>query len=219
MGAAARDSEGMPPRPSCAPGRSRRGTYCLYCYAPMPSPVEAAVRGPSRPCGACGAVNLRADQRLYWTREPWLVHLEGWAKAATVTSLVALAWAMGQRSPGGGSGQGWILGFPIVAGAVLWQTVEKITRWKPYFRATTFWTLVPLALGGLVLAVALVDLTGRHSVDSTALLAVAGALALALLLSLAARRTCRALGRWRDRRIAWGAGGEPDGPAHASTGD
>ena len=116
-----------------------RRPYCLNCYAAL-APFE----GSRHVCSSCGFLNLRVDQELYWTREKRFRDLEELAKTMIVFFLggVSLLMFSGLGSSGIGMGQGWAVGFPILFGALLWETASKITRWKPYLRAGLVWGIM-----------------------------------------------------------------------------
>ena len=121
-------------------GSSRRGTshpYCLRCYSPLERSAGATQR-----CGRCSFVNANIDHALFWTKEPYLVGLEAYAKIATVIVVACLIgliyWAMG-RQPSYGLGGGWAIGFPILLGVVLWDTASAITRKTSDYRASIVW--------------------------------------------------------------------------------
>ena len=178
--------------------------YCLRCYGRIEFVDERGSRRVSVICGQCGFTNVREDQRHFWTKEPWLVELEGWAKAGTLLALIAISWGMSTQSPGGGSGQGWVLAFPILAGTVLWQTAEKITRWRPYFRAGLFWALVPAAIGVLMLSITALAAWASGPPPWRFGAGLAAAFAALGLWSAGIWLLGRRLDRWRSRRIARG---------------
>ena len=98
-----------------------------------------------------------------------------------------------------GTGQGVAIGFPILAGAVLWWTVEKLTRYHPYFRAGLFWGLL-----GIVCALPFVSVAvwpaGDPALGPRGLALGAGALLVGF--GLGVIRSGAALVRWRDRYVA-----------------
>ena len=105
-------------------------------------------------------------------------------------------------------GQGYAIGFPIVAGAVLWQTAEKITRRKPYFRPTLVWSTMPLVIALPLVLMGLWPTGGIKPMERVVVLGVASVfVALALLV----RQVCLKLARWRDRRILVGQRGSSAG--------
>ncbi len=191
----------LDPRPAAfgsEPLHAIRRPYCLRCYGAL----ERAP-GASAPCKACGFVNVLADQRLFWTREPALVRAEASAKLSIVLLLGGIFWfmlrGMDMRF---GMGQGYAIGFPIVIGAVLWQTAEKLTRRKPYFRAALFWFVLPLVVA-VPLAVVALWPSGPETrlTEERRLLQglVAGGLA---VLGFGLRYVCLRLDRWKTERVA-----------------
>ena len=137
-----------PPKPR-QEGPTVPRPYCLRCYAPM-----KPYRGSCAECPRCTHLNLRVDQRLFWTQERRLRELEQLAKVLIVIFLGWVGYLLLPPTTGGvGMGQGWAVGFPILFGYVLWETASKITRRKPYFRAAIVWTILLLIFGLPVLAV------------------------------------------------------------------
>ena len=167
--------------------------YCLRCYAPLEKVREACLT-----CAACGHRNVLADQRLFWTQEPNLMELEWFLKVGIVFLLAVIFWALlsGMQMQFG-MGQGYAIGFPIVIGAVLWETTGKLTRRKPYFRATLFWTAIPLVI-------ALPAVLGMlYPGDAPAIgRAIMAAIALVLIsFALLARWIGMRLEHWKEARI------------------
>lgn len=177
------------------PARIQR-PYCLRCYAPLEKVREACLT-----CPACGHTNVLADQRLFWSQEPNLVDLEFFFKVGVGFLLAGIFWLMvGDDQVKLGTGQGYAIGFPIVLGAILWETVGKLTRRKPYFRATLFWMAIPLVLA--LPAVFGVLYPGDAPAVGRAILA---AIALVLIsLAFLARSIGRRLERWKEDRIRGG---------------
>lgn len=122
-------------------GRDHVKPYCLYCYAPF----EVTLSGASVSCLECGASNLRADLRLFWTKERDMVQWEQIAKVAIFLLCVGGGSILFFTPGGMGTGQGWAIGAPMLMGAALWETASKLTRKKPYSRAEFFWTWFFLA--------------------------------------------------------------------------
>ena len=177
-----------------------RRPYCLRCYAAM-----ERFEGASLPCAACGYVNVKLDQELYWTREPRFVELEAYAKIVVVFGLVGLSalmlYAMSQK-PSYGLGQGWAVAFPILVGIVLWDTASAITQRRSALRLAIVWRVVCalLAPWPLLFAVAL-NPWSRSDVPVAlfAVLALVGLLLAAGALGLGALG--RQAGRWREERV------------------
>ena len=67
--------------------RQIKRPYCLRCYAPLGPFVESRTV-----CPRCDYLNLKVDQKLYWTREPWLCALERTAKTAIVVLVAWISW-------------------------------------------------------------------------------------------------------------------------------
>ena len=170
--------------------------YCLRCYARL---GEAG--GASVACGACGKINVLADQRLYWTQEPRLKETEWLAKVGIVLLLGGLALLMsrGYRTSFG-LGQGWAIGFPLLVGAILWETASKITRIKPYLNATLVWSTLPLVLG---LPFAVAALWPAEVPWGGRAVALVGC-GFFVSVSLGVRWLGRRLTRWRTERILRG---------------
>jgi ribosomal protein L40E len=169
--------------------------YCLRCYARMES-----YAGTRRACERCGYVNLKIDQQLYWTREKRLRELEGLAKTLIVAFLIGLALLIGvglKGHRGGGMGQGWAIGFPVLIVVILWDTASKITRYKPYFRATIVWRIIAAVFAVLAALLSIGQPVGEQ-------LSLYGMAAVPLGIALFLGRIGRALARWRDRRILAG---------------
>ena len=58
-----------------------RTPYCLACYAPM------RIEGASSPCPRCETINVRQDQRLFWTHQTSLRFVEGVLKAGVIVVI------------------------------------------------------------------------------------------------------------------------------------
>lgn len=183
--------------------------YCLRCYVAL-APFEDAVQ----PCPRCGHENLRVDQRLSWTQEPWLRQLETAAKTLIVLLGLGLAWAIwhGARNTMHlGTGQGWVAGLPILASAALWDTASKITRRDPYLRAGLLWSWLLGIVGGLALFVG----GGATAAGTSAGPLIAGVGLGLLLFALGVPRLGRAFETWQVRRIQRGQGASAGSPAAA----
>ena len=122
--------------------RSLPRHYCLGCYLPLERFSEA-----SRNCPRCGRLNLKADQRIFWTQERGIQRLETLAKSGILVGLALIVWLM-LSAPRMqlGLGQGWAVGFPILFTALLWETAAQLTRKKPYFRGTIVWPVIFLVI-------------------------------------------------------------------------
>lgn len=124
-------------------GRIRaRQAQCLRCYGLLDRP-EAA----SEVCPHCGFTNLAAWRRVFWTREPRLVRIEWAFKAAIAAAMGGLtAWATLNMSHLG-TGAGWFLLIPALAGIALWFTASKTTQHVHYFNAGLLWSLTIALIG------------------------------------------------------------------------
>jgi hypothetical protein len=136
--------------PSAGPKRVSRSEkpYCLRCFAPL--------EGGMTLCGDCGFVSRPPLRKIYWNLNPGLRRLESIAKGAVIVLILAAClflWcavgAMG-LSTGAGPGAGWFLLLPLFFGVACWGTVAKITKRKPYFRATAFWTGFSLLMAAVL---------------------------------------------------------------------
>jgi len=186
--------------------------YCLRCYQAL-----EARDGPSHACERCGFVNLKLDQKLYWTREPALCDLEGWAKTITVYVLIGLGLLLGigfGSKASFGTGQGWAVGFPILVGVLLWETASKITGRKPYFRATIVWRIL-LAIPVVPMLLLVHDLRAKPVIAAVLLVLSAGSILGVVFLG----RIGRSLERWRDHRVLKGqrSGRQAGRPASRTT--
>lgn len=176
-----------------------RRPYCLRCYE-----VLAPTREARFVCPRCGHINVKADQRLFWTQEPKLRETE-WLAKVGISLLIGLLVASPFLLPdlftaGVGMGQGYAIGFPLLVGAILWETASKITRTKPYFNATLVWSGLPLVLG---LPFALAALWPAEVPHEGRAIGAAGFLLFAVL-AYAVRRIGRPLERWKTERILRG---------------
>lgn len=170
--------------------------YCLVCYAPLDRFHDARTI-----CPRCGSINVKADQGVYWTREPKLVETEWLAKVGIVLLVAWISYLMlGGMRLSFGLGQGWAVGLPILLAAALWETASKITRHVPYFRARIVWASV-VALPSLPFLYGAVFAPGSSTAKRPSLAAV-GAVLLAAAWGVVL--TARAFDRWRERRILSG---------------
>ena len=178
------------------PAPEIRRPYCLRCYAALPT-----FAGARCVCERCGFVNVKHDLGIFWTKEKRFRDLEELAKTLIVLFLVGLGLvvALGLKEGSGiGTGQGWAVGFPILIGVILWETAEKITRRKPYFRAAIVWRVVFVILGGPIV---LLGVATEPGLARVVVFAVGGAL---LFVALTAGAWSKRLAAWRDRRIRAG---------------
>jgi hypothetical protein len=167
--------------------------YCLRCYLALERRKDAR-----QVCPRCDYVNVRVDQRIYWTQEVWLCRLEQIAKIGIVLLIAWITWQMlFARQAGTGRGHGFAVGFPILLGVVLWDTAGKITRQLPYFRATIVWAVI-LAFVGVLAAMS--GTFGKNIAPLPRLLALTFGYAL-IGLAIARPFFGRAYGRWQVRRI------------------
>ncbi|HED65578.1 MAG TPA: hypothetical protein ENJ09_08485 [Planctomycetes bacterium] len=173
--------------------------YCLRCYHPL-EPIS----GASTHCAKCGFLNLKEDQRVYWTRERDFVQLELVGKVVTVALVMLLGWGMlggFTTHVQGGSAQGYLIAAPIAIGAALWKTSEMCTRRCTYFRPSVFWGAIPIVVA-LPLVLACLWPTSGPSTRSRMW---AGGIALVLIaFGVAVRRACVLLEAWKRRRILEG---------------
>ena len=118
-----------------------RTPYCLYCYAALePWGLRA-----SQVCARCGRSTLHQDTRVYWTRERDMLQWEWAAKVLTFGIAIAVcAWLFSSKA-GGGTAQGWAIGFPLAIVGLGTETAGKLTQFKPYFRADLAWIFLCLA--------------------------------------------------------------------------
>ncbi len=186
------------------PSLNHLSPYCLNCYAPLPP-----VPGASFPCAACGHLNVKADRRIFWTQERRLREFEQLAKVLIGVFLAGISLVLlqgGANHRGFGMGQGWAVGFPLLFGAVLWETASKITRHKPYFRARIVWTVVPLLFGPPIAFVGTVLALQPSQSDVSSPTLVLGAIfGFALTgLGLGSHRLARRIEAWKLARIRAG---------------
>lgn len=178
------------------PRRDIPRPYCLACYGAL-----AAFEGARAHCARCGHLNLACDQGVFWTQEPRFVRLERCAKGLIAAAIGAMSWIILTRTSGFGTGQGFVVGAPILLGAYLWETAGKITRWSPELRAWIVW-MVFLLVPGLLASALFVGLAfSGYLPRSLAPLALLG-----LVPAIAVPFLARSLDRWRIRRILRGAG-------------
>ncbi len=166
--------------------------YCLYCYAPMQPFREASAH-----CEVCQRVNLHLDQSVYWTREKDMVDLEIVAKTTLVVVLGSFSGVMLFSYDGGGTGQGWAAGMPVLFGAYAWDTASKLTRESPYLKASIVWSIA-LAPMGFLLAWPALAYPGWNPVARLLLVVVGATCFLAAFL---APFTAGWFERWKRRRI------------------
>ena len=138
------------------------------------------LREVSGTCSACGEVNLREDRRIYRTKRARPVLIERVLKGVTAVALIAVTWIL--LSSHRGHGGGVVIGFPILAAVLLWDTIGLVTRRRSIFKMEILWPAVVACIGlGPALMVLALDVGINAEFD----LAVIGpALAWALFWSL-----------------------------------
>ncbi len=156
-------------KPTKGPTRKfrRRGLplTCLKCFYPF------TVKGASGNCPACGARNLHVDQTKYWNQSPAAVRFEGRAKMGVVIGLIMLTGLILLTATGIGMGQGWVIGFPIVVGWILWDGIGLVTRRTSMLNHRTLWPWLCACIGiapGLFILTALV-ITQEYDIGETLL--------------------------------------------------
>ena len=169
--------------------------YCLHCYAPIPRDAGAIVG-----CEHCGARTVLSAHRVFWTREPKLVETEWLAKVGVGLGVAVFSLGLMGGFEGAvqfGTGHGWAVGCPLLAGAALWETAGKITRHKSYLNGTLLWTALPGVVGGLLLLHALFGGAQRTEQRVSVMIVAMGFGLFALLFRSLGRR----FGRWKERHV------------------
>jgi hypothetical protein len=160
--------------------------YCLYCYAAL----ERKGNWASQHCERCSRVTLHQDVRIYWTQHRNMVQYEWAAKIFTFGLAAAVYMWLFTSHTGGGTGQGWAIGFPFTIIVLGCETAGKLTKYKPYFRAELAWKFLFLAPTILFLPLMLIFNVVPNEGQVLAILTAFGALG-ALCVHLFVRSFCR----------------------------
>ncbi len=183
--------------------------YCLHCYAPLEFDLatdshalgtKAKARKHARasvPCPQCDEINLVVDISHHWTKEPVLVEIEWWMKAAIVALLAVLGLSIliTTRESWSLRGHEMLIGVPLFTSVLFWD-LASITRKKGLLNGAIVWGGVAAILG---LGTVLVLLYPSANADPSSLVLVGCLMLIGMVLPGRVKQRWEA---WRDKRVA-----------------